>query len=436
MNVRALGLVVAVVATVSVAVTSAALAGSGTPMHPPRILDDSQVQNLTVRFAGADALPTTHTVPHWLGTALDPVNGITYGYNIVGADPDNCSGATCSVTIEVDITPLIVTVDGMTFSGMDVLAATLASPQFALNDYGSTPFATTGPVQRGPGGVLSQGDAGQPLQLQDAMMRAQFNQTGASRYHVTLHPNILPAITIDVPANQAMLLQSARGNVFAAVDYQWWAPQLQNLETKADPTHLAVYLTDDVFLYFGSAKSFSCCVFGYHGAKAAGNFLGSGHSNGNAPVQTFVFASWMSPGINARPNGGRFWHVQDMVTLSHEIAEWANDPFGNNVVEPWGLPFAPQFGCQSIFLETGDAVSAIGFAVGTNSFRQGPNPDGTQSADGYYHPQDEVFIPWFLRESPNLVSEPTQMPSPNIGRYTFLGDLNPYGFNGPSPGCI
>ena len=35
--------------------------------------------------------------------------------------------------------------------------------------------------------------------------------------------------------------------------------------------------------------------------------------------------------------------------------------------------------------------------MGTNTFEQGPNPNGTQSADGYYHPEDEVFSPWFLR---------------------------------------
>jgi len=61
---------------------------------------------------------------------------------MAGADPNNCSGADCSVTIEADITPVIVNIDGLTFSGENVLAATFASPQFALNDYGSTPFAT------------------------------------------------------------------------------------------------------------------------------------------------------------------------------------------------------------------------------------------------------------------------------------------------------
>ena len=63
---------------------------------------------------------------------------------MVGADPNNCSGSACDVSVEADITPLIVTVGGRTFAGPKVLSPTLASPQFAPNDYYSTPFATTG----------------------------------------------------------------------------------------------------------------------------------------------------------------------------------------------------------------------------------------------------------------------------------------------------
>jgi hypothetical protein len=96
----------------------------------------------------------------------------------------------------------------------------------------------------------------------------------------------------------------------------------------------------------------------------------------------------------------------------------------NNTVESWLTPTAPQYGCTNI-LETGDPVVAIGFAMGTNTFDQGPNPDTTQSADGFYHPEDEVFLPWFMRTAPNTVSEPTQSPSTNIGRYTLMGDPQP-----------
>jgi hypothetical protein len=385
-------------------------------------------------------LPTTRTVAHWFGSTLNPDNGITYGYNMVGADPNNCSGAACSTTIDADITPLIVNIDGMTFDGTAVLGATLASPQFATNDYGSTPAATAAGAFpfapafiRGDGGKLSQGDKGVQLQLQDATMRAQFNKVGkTSTYHVILNPHVLPAVTIDVPQNQGTLIRSGRGVIGADINISWWSSQIQNLEQSADPTHLPIYLTNQVLLFIGSPGN--CCVIGYHGTRAAGYGGGSANSNGNAAVQTFAWASWVQPGFYSRPNGGTDWALQDIHALSHEIAEWADDPFVNNWVEPWVTPTAPQYGCTNI-LETGDPVVGIGFAMGTNTFEQGPNPNGTQSADGYYHPEDEVFLPWFMRLPPNATgSEPNQTSAG--GRYSLLGDLNPFpGFRAPATGC-
>lgn len=412
----------------------AAFAQSGTATVQPQVINDSQLKALSTTIGGASVLPTTRTIPHWWGSTLDPHNGITYGYNMVGADPHGCSGSDCDVTIQADITPVIVNVGGLTFNGSDVLAATLASPQFALNDYGATPFATAAAsnLPRGTGGALSQYDAGVPLQLEDATMRAQFNQTGNSAYHVRLHPNVMPPVVINVPAEHGTLLKSGRGVIFADVNITWWSAQIKNLETSADPTHLALYLTNNVLLYEGK-NIFNCCVIGYHGTYALG--AGSTNTQGNAKVQTFAWASWVQPGIYARPNGGTDWALQDIHALSHEIAEWGDDPFVNNTVEPWLTPTAPQYGCSGL-METGDPVVAIGFAMGTNTFQQGPNPNGTQSADGYYHPEDEVYLPWFMRLAPNSVSEPTQSPSTNIGRYTLMGDLNPFpGFRQPATGC-
>src|SRR4051794_29986728 len=149
--------------------------GIQTASAAPPVISDAALKAMFTTIGGAPVLPTTRTVAHWWGSALDPHNGVTYGYNMVGADPDNCSGAACSATIVTDITPIKVVVGGLTFNGSDVVAATLASPQFAENDYGLTPFATAAgsfpnspAFIRGPGGVLSQGDAGVPLQLQDA----------------------------------------------------------------------------------------------------------------------------------------------------------------------------------------------------------------------------------------------------------------------------
>jgi hypothetical protein len=439
---RKLCLLLGLVVLIASAVTSAASGATGTAQ--PQVINDSQLQASTTTVGGAKVLPTTKTVQHWFGSTLDPHNGVTYGYNMVGADPNTCSGSACDATVTADLTPLNVTFDGFTFSGSDTLAATLASPLFATNDYGSTPFATaagafpnTPALIRGPGGVLSQLDSGNQLQLEDATMRAQFNKYGS--YHLRLHPVVHDPVTIAVPSGKATLLQSGRGVIFLDVNIQWWASQIQNLTNSLsyeDPTHLPVFLTNDVLLFIGQ-NPLNCCVIGFHGAGPVPSHTSNGPMNGsgNQAVQTWAWATYLAPGIYARPNGGTDWAVQDIHPLSHEISEWADDPFINNFVEPWLTPTAPQYGCTNI-LETGDPVVGIGFAKGTNTFEQGPNPNGTQSADGYYHPEDEVFLPWFMRSAPNLVSEPTQTPSTNIGRYTFMGDLNPFpGFRVPATGC-
>ena len=441
MTSRKLGLLLGVVLVIAVVTSSAASAASRTATVQPQVISDAALQAQTTTIGGATPLSTTRTVAHWFGSTLDPNNGVTYGYNMVGADPYNCSGSGCDATVETDIIPLNVIVGGMEFDGTDVVAPTLASPQFATNDYGSTPAATNSAFARGPGGVLSQGDAGSLLQLQDATMRAQFNKTGSSSYHLRLHSTVRPPITIVVPGNQGPLLQSGRGVIFASVNIQWWATRIQNLDTSlgyVDPTHLPLYLTNKILLHFGLDPT-NCCVIGFHGAgpvpSGNENAYGPGHGNGNQPIQTFAWASWVTPGIYARPNGGVDWALQDIHAVSHEVAEWADDPFINNFVEPWLTPTAPQYGCTNV-LETGDPVVAIGFAKGTNTFDQGPNPNGSQSADGFYHPEDEALLPWFMRTAPNTVSEPTQTPSANIGRYTLMGDLNPFaGFRQPATGC-
>ncbi|EWT03373.1 hypothetical protein N865_19060 [Intrasporangium oryzae NRRL B-24470] len=415
------------------------VAALGTTAHAvaltsePQLVNDADLQAKSVTIGGATVLPTTKTIAHWHGQTTDPSNGVTYGYNMVGADPSTCSGADCDTTIQVDITPIKVVVGGLTLDGSDVLAATLDSPQFATNDYGSTPAATQSNSTRGAGGALSQQDAGQQLQLQDATMRAQFAKTGSSTYHLRLHPNVTAPVTITVPSNQGGLIQSGRGVVGASIDVGWWSSQINNLETSADPTHLPLYLTDNVFLHTGKSLG-DCCIIGYHGTKAAGDRLGNGKTQGNAPVQTFAWASYVRPGFYSRANGGVNWALQDIHAISHEIAEWADDPFVNNTVNPWLTPTAPQYGCTGV-LETGDPVVGIGFAMGTNTFAQGPNPNGTVSADGAYHPEDEALLPWFLRLPSNATgSEPNQT-SPG-GRYTLMGDLNPFpGFRAPATGC-
>ena len=81
----------------------------------------------------------------------------------------------------------------------------------------------------------------------------------------------------------------------------------------------------------------------------------------------------------------------DIHALSHEVSEWYDDPFVNNLVQPWeDLEFAPQYGCTA-YLETGDPVVGIWFPLAGN-----PQP----GANGKYHPEDEVHFSFFARQTP------------------------------------
>jgi hypothetical protein len=93
----------------AVIVGVATLAASATAQQ---VISDSQMQAKTTTVGGATVLPTTRTIPHWWGSTLDPHNGVTYGYNMVGANPNNCAGSACTVTVQADITPIIVNVGG------------------------------------------------------------------------------------------------------------------------------------------------------------------------------------------------------------------------------------------------------------------------------------------------------------------------------------
>lgn len=369
-------------------------------------------------------LSTTRTVAHWFGTATNPTNGVTYGFNMVGADP----ALNESTTITTDITPINVEVGGLTFSGSDVVQPTLASPIFTKNDYSTTAASTSAAGGFASGGPLS--NASTDNQLEDATMRSQFNKGGTS-YHLILSPVVHDAVTISVPSNQGTLIQTARGVIAADINVKWWSDKLQSLNASlsyVDPTHLPVYLTNNVMLYQSTPSN--CCIIGFHSAgELPGHGAGSANGNGNQPVLTYAWGSYVTPGFF---NPVSAWALQDIHALSHEISEWADDPFVNNTVEPWLTPTAPQYGCTGV-METGDPVVGIGFAKGTNTFEQGLTPSGRQVADGYYHPEDEVFMPWFMRLSP---SQAETAQGGTSGRYTLMGSLNPYpGFRAPATGC-
>jgi len=402
------------------AVAALAFSSVGAAADDPNDPDPGfQFPASSASFGGASPLATSRTVQHWMGQTKNPTDGVTYRYNMVGADPATNGTA----TVGVDIIPLDVNVAGRSFSGSSIAPAVLASPLFQTGDYTSTVAATNSHGARGAGGALSAGNTG--VQLLDSTMRSEFDKVGTA-YHLTFDtPAVQDPVTIDVPADLGTTLTSPGHVTYADVDVKWFQTRIQNEMHRLhlDPTRLALFLTYDVVLFTGNSPM-NCCVIGAHGAgTATGATNGSAHGNGNQPVQTFAWASWLTAGFFSRRTA---WAKQDLHSLSHELAEWANNPFADNTVQPWFSPLAPQYGCSGE-LETGDPVVGVGWAQGTNPYDQNPFSDGT------YHPEDEVFLPWFMRSTPATQGSQHDATS---GRFTFMGDLNPSGiFHLASTGC-
>jgi len=314
------------------AVFSAVATAARTPANLP-LIDDANLQPQYTHVGGADPQATDKTIPHWFGTFIDPTNSQTYGYNMVGVDPATNGAA----TVPVDIIPLNISFaaqGGFALNGADVAATTVASPIFQSNDYSNTAVSTGGP------GALSAGNVGQ---YEDAIMRSQFNKVGSSYHLLFGTPTVWPTQTFDVPQNQGSAFVNSRGVALGLVSISWFSAQLNNLMNSLhlDPTHLPIFLTNNVMLYIG--KPGNCCVIGYHGAAhSTGAGIGKVHSNsGSTELQTFAYAAYTTPGTFGNPTTTGYF-LKDIHALSHEIAEWGDDPFVNNAVDPWVTPTAPQ----------------------------------------------------------------------------------------------
>jgi hypothetical protein len=396
---------------VALGVTAAAGAGTGGSTALP-LVQKGKIG--TPRFAeGSSVSPagTSNTIPYWASSFTDPTNGVTYPFTMVGTNP--AISATKTV-VGNEIIPLrIVYSSPFTISsdGTSRVPAVLASPIYQSSHY-----------------VVSNDNG----QYGSAFLRSQFNTFGS--YGVDLAtPTVLPTQTIVVPSNQGQaVFRTGDGSILGVVQVQWFSNQLQQLmgQLHIDPKTLPIFLVDNAFLYDGKdwTAPGACCILGYHGAAhPQGNGAGSTNGNGNQAVQTFLFASWMSPGVfgggymcnstftqcgdeSTLPGADNV--LSDIHAFSHEIAEWLDDPFTNNWVQPWSVPTAPQYGCTNI-LETGDPVVGIGWE----------QPVGGVT----YHPEDEVFKSWFARDLPSVAKD---------GNYTMMGAYNPFGFsNYPAPTC-
>jgi hypothetical protein len=360
-----LGLIVAVLAAVTFAVfspRSAARAAGPQLPHVGKLSARYAVDNLGSQTGAiANSGGGSSTIPTW--SSAFTYNGVNYPYTMVGTNPSDGSVTT---TVPTEIIPIDLSFSsGIALDGTKKVGPTIASPIFRNAQF------TSGNTQYG-----------------DAIQRQEFwtyVSTVSHQYHVLLgHPTVYPTLSVNVPANKGQVVLTSTGVEVGLVDYNWWGVKILSWinQLGIQPNTLPIFLTYNTVLYIGSTSN--CCVIGFHGVTRAFH-----------TKQTFSWASWTDPGIFSVP-------IQDVNALSHEVAEWYNDPYTNNIVPNWSVPSEPQYGCSNL-LEVGDPLVGVAFNV-----------------NGYTL-QDEASYSWFAHQVPSLNQN---------GEYSYLGT-----FTSPAPGC-
>jgi hypothetical protein len=204
-------------------------------------------------------------------------------------------------------------------------------------------------------------------QITDAFQRANFAKytinPGAVNpgYHVKLGLNTtLHDLTVNTSGWPEVA--GTCGSI-VEVDFATWDSFVQGeISTLGlNSTQFVLFQTHDMVLTSGG----QCCILGYHSA------FGS-------PVQTY--------GISDYDTTGLFANAPDISVTTHEVAEWMDDPLGNNPTKPWGH-IGQVSGCQGN-LEVGDPLSGTTFPVPLNGFR--------------YHAQELAFFSWFYHQHPSI----------------------------------
>lgn len=315
----------------------------------------------------AKAATTYATVPFWSNTQG------TYTYQMIGANP-TVAQTNQTTTVPTLIVPLVISIPSgtstVTFdptvtnacnTAGSALSLLQASPIFANTTYtvGGTSFGST--------------------TYPDFFQRANFWKytnptTGINpNYHTLLSETAYSKIAVSVPAADGTVATASCGKL-GEVNLTWFDAYIQGTifpvlsAAGVTPSTFVIFLLNNVVMYQGTSAS--CCVLGYHSA-----YYNTYFSN---TTDTYAVGDFDS--------SGDFGVTADASPLSHEIAEWMNDPMGTNSVPGWGN-VGQVTGCQYT-LEVGDPLS------GTDITMAMPN--------GFtYHMQELAFVPWFFRISPS-----------------------------------
>lgn len=302
------------------------------------------------QLTGAATLPLTNF-------SVVASDGNTYTGTLVGTSPFDGSGLTTMVNTPIIPVVIQVNLGGNPYAS-DPTASDPCLPSGADTDLvvGSPLFDSTTDY------IINGQDVG-ATQYVDAVERASFwSLVSGTNYHVLLQPMVTASQTFNTFTQGFYDPNPSCGgntfNLFFEINqFDHWVTTVALPAAGIDPTEFPVLLLQNVSFYDGVIQN--CCIAGYHGAVGA--------------MQTY------SPSNVDTAN--YFLNDSDVATLSHEIAEWVNDPLANNATPRWGH-VGQVSGCQAN-LEVGDPLSGTLFP--------------TVTLNGFdYHMQELTFFDWFF----------------------------------------
>jgi hypothetical protein len=241
-----------------------------------------------------------------------------------------------------------------------------------------------------------------PAQYIDASQRAEFwSLINGANYHTILDPTFPGTVSITVGSSVGFVQNTGCTGKVGFIEINAWDAFLQSTIIPAvqtafgvNATQFPLFLLSNVYWFVNTSNN--CCVLGYHNAY-------------QFPIQSYSPTTWDSSGIFGIAG-------QDSAVMSHEVSEWANDPYVNNPTPAWGN-IGQVGGCQGNF-ETGDPLTGnqVAPVLGVNGFT--------------YHLQELGFFSWYY----NALGDPSLGAG---GKYsggpTFAGPTPT--FNGPSKVC-
>jgi hypothetical protein len=328
-------------------------------------------------------------LPLWTFFTESPRDFLGYTGAIVGRDPFSGGG---SVSVPTYVVPLII-VTNTVATGIDSKGQYITEPGVTTFDPTVPDHACLTEPNNVPLTLLREsplfenaafnfgGTEVGKTQYTDAFQRAQFWQAlgdAANDYHTLLSPvQVVTPVTINVPAERGLArpAQFTGGRTLCApharVDIEWFDTYLNEVVLPAlsaqgvAPANLPVFFASNTVWALKPVDPSTCCIGGYH----SGTFT--------VPIQTYAVGDFDVTGLFGAGS------LIDTVILSHELAEWINDPFINNLTPAWGNTGQVVGACQNN-LEVGDPLT------GSESPRIAM-PNGFT-----YHLQELAFFSWFF----------------------------------------